>query len=38
MAWIGLLALLIAVMLTLSAIGAERNFRHSLERGGTGKR
>jgi hypothetical protein len=31
MAFVGLLALLIVAMVTLSMIGAERNFRRSLE-------
>ena len=31
MAWIGLFALMLALMLTLSATGAERNFRRTRE-------
>ena len=31
MAWIGVLALMIGTMVTLSSIGAELNFRRSLE-------
>jgi hypothetical protein len=31
MAWFGALALLIVAMLTLSMVGAERNFRRSRE-------
>jgi hypothetical protein len=31
MAWIALFALMIALMLTLSAMGAERNFRRTLD-------
>ena len=31
MAWIGLFALMLAMMLALSAMGAERNFRRTLD-------
>ena len=31
MAWLGMLALMIGSMVTLSSIGAELNFRRSLE-------